>query len=269
VLALALAAPAAAPLPQAADGPSFETVFYDSGKLRIQAYLYKPEGTGPFPLVIYNHGSRVGRERTPVPFRYVGGLLTKRGFGVLVPERRGYGQSDGPTFQEEVGRDRGPSMIARLQAETGDVLAALDYLKTLPWVDQQRLGIMGWSFGGMVTLFATNRSDRFKAAVNQAGGALTWPISEAVRDALKDAARKTRTPLLLMVAKNDRTTESVTALAKILEERGAPHKLIVYDAFTPTPAAADDTAPGHALFSVQGYKVWQDDVTGFLAERLR
>jgi dienelactone hydrolase len=199
----------------------------------------------------------------------VGGLLTKRGFGVLVPERRGYGQSDGPTFQEEVGRDRGPSMIARLQAETGDVLAALDYLKTLPWVDQQRLGIMGWSFGGMVTLFATNRSDRFKAAVNQAGGALTWPISEAVRDALKDAARKTRTPLLLMVAKNDRTTESVTALAKILEERGAPHKLIVYDAFTPTPAAADDTAPGHALFSVQGYKVWQDDVTGFLAERLR
>jgi hypothetical protein len=43
----------------------------------------------------------------------------------------------------------------------------------------------------------------------------------------------------------------------------------VYDAFTPTPAAADDTAPGHALFSVQGYKVWQDDVTGFLAERLR
>ncbi len=160
-------------------------------------------------------------------------------------------------------------MIARLQAETGDVLAALDHLKTLPWVDQKRLGIMGWSFGGMVTLFATCRSDRFKAAVDQAGGSLTWPISEAVREALKDAAGRTRTPVLLMVAKNDRTTDSVTALAKILAKRGTPHKLIVYDAFTPTPRNPEDDAPGHALFSVQGVKLWQDDVAGFLAERLR
>lgn len=49
-------------------------------------------------------------------------------------------------------------------------------------VDQRRLGIMGWSFGGIVTIFAASRSDAFRAVVDQAGGALTW------------AARKSRLP---------------------------------------------------------------------------
>ena len=42
-------------------GPqSYETTFYPSGKFKIEAYVYKPEGTGPFPVVIYNHGSERG-----------------------------------------------------------------------------------------------------------------------------------------------------------------------------------------------------------------
>ena len=37
---------------------AYTEVFYPSGSRRIQAYLYKPNGDGPFPVVIYNHGSR-------------------------------------------------------------------------------------------------------------------------------------------------------------------------------------------------------------------
>jgi dienelactone hydrolase len=111
---------------------AYTEMFYPSGSLRIQAYLYKPHGEGPFPVVIYNHGSRAGRERHSVPFEYIGRLLTRAGYAVLVPERRGYGGSDGLTWSEEVGNDRGQRFIARLQAETDDVLAILDYLRTLP-----------------------------------------------------------------------------------------------------------------------------------------
>ena len=50
---------------------SYNTAFYPSGKFKIEAYLYKPEGTGPFPVVIYNHGSRAGHEREERPFVYV------------------------------------------------------------------------------------------------------------------------------------------------------------------------------------------------------
>lgn len=43
--------------------PTYETAFYPSAKLKIEAYVFKPEGPGPFPIVIYNHGSRPGHER--------------------------------------------------------------------------------------------------------------------------------------------------------------------------------------------------------------
>src|SRR5439155_495577 len=91
---------------------TYSEVFYSSGNLRIQAYLYKPEGDGPFPVVIYNHGSRDGRERASVPFQYVGKMLTRAGYVVLVPERRGYGKSDGSMWRQDVGNDPS-SLITR------------------------------------------------------------------------------------------------------------------------------------------------------------
>jgi pimeloyl-ACP methyl ester carboxylesterase len=126
----ALAQSAAVPQP-------YTEVFYPSGPLRIQAYLYRPPGDGPFPLVIYNHGSRANSEREPRPFSYVGRILLRSGYAVLVPERRGYGRSDGPTFSEETLQDTGPlpsgarrgaldaadspHFVGRLQAESDDV----------------------------------------------------------------------------------------------------------------------------------------------------
>jgi poly(3-hydroxybutyrate) depolymerase len=59
--------------------PSYAELFYPSAGLRIQAYLYKPEGEGPFPAVIYNHGSREGRERASVPFEHIGAWLSRAG----------------------------------------------------------------------------------------------------------------------------------------------------------------------------------------------
>src|SRR4030095_2325504 len=118
----------------AQSAPSYTEVFYPSGGLRIHASLYTPGGHGPCPAVIYNHGSRNGRERQSVPFEYVGRLLTGAGYVALVSERRGYGRSDGITWPEQVGRKHG-RVVARLDEETDDVLAAVDFLRTLGFVD--------------------------------------------------------------------------------------------------------------------------------------
>ena len=49
--------------------------------------------------------------------------------------------------------------------EIDDVLSAVDYLGTLPYVDMDRLGVMGWSHGGYITLFTVFRDQTpFKAA---------------------------------------------------------------------------------------------------------
>jgi dienelactone hydrolase len=247
-LGVLLALPFRATSAQQAGRQEFTTIFYNNGGLRLQAYLYQPESDGLFPLVIYNHGSRKGHERESVPFRYVGDLLMRDGFAVLVPERRGYGQSDGRTFYEDVGTDVDRRFVGRLEEETGDVLAALEYVKTLPRVDQHRIGVMGWSLGGIVSMFASSRSDRFGAVVDQAGGALTWPVSKALQRALVDAVVQVKVPVLFMDAKNDRTTDAVTTLAKILAKNQIPNKLILYEAFQPAQNP-DNIAPGPDLFT--------------------
>ncbi|HEX7679251.1 MAG TPA: prolyl oligopeptidase family serine peptidase [Thermoanaerobaculia bacterium] len=245
----------------------YSDVFYRSGTMRIEAYLYKPDGDGPFPVVIYNHGSRDGRERLSVPFQYVGSMLTKAGYVVLVTERRGYGKSDGVTWREET-RNEPFLLVPRLQAESDDVLASIDYLRTLPFADTKRMGIVGWSFGGVVTMLATSRSNAFLAAVDQAGGSLSWDGNASLRNALVTAATKSTTPTLFLVAKNDRTTASITTLAGIFEKRALPHRMVIYEPFTPS-VRVEAAAPGHLVFSSQGVSIWENDVVQFLDRYLK
>jgi dienelactone hydrolase len=238
-----------------------QVIFYPSGGLKIQAHLYKPPGDRTFPLVIYNHGSRFPQnERKPFPFKFIGDFLVKAGCAVLVPERRGYGLSDGTTFSEEVaGKFHESIFVDRLQAETDDVLASLDYLKTVPFVDTKRLAVAGWSLGGIITMFAISRSDVFRAAVNQAGAALTWNRSPPIRAALEKASREVNTPVFLVVAENDRTTAPITTLAKIFQDRNHPHQVKIYPPFR---------SDGHQIFGQEGLNVWGDDFLNFLRRYL-
>jgi dienelactone hydrolase len=158
-------------------------------------------------------------------------------------------------------------LIPRLQAESDDVLAGIDYLRGLSYVDTKRLAVMGWSFGGVVTMLVAARSNAFLAAVDQAGGALTWDRNSHMRSALIAAAGKATIPTLFMVAKNDRTTASVTTLADIFKKRNVPHQLMIYEPFTPNRGGG--AAPGHALFSSQGASLWENDVIEFLGRYLR
>ena len=246
--------------------PIYETAFYQSGNLKIEAYIYRPEGTGPFPVVIYNHGSRAGHEREERPFAFVGEMLAHDGYVVVVPERRGYGRSDGATFSETVGEDRGPRFVTRVQEETDDMLGAVELVKTLPYADMNRMGVMGWSFGGIVSVFAASRSSAFRVVVDQAGAALTWDRSPAMQAALMEAAGKIRIPLLGMVAKNDRTTESVKSVVHEAQKHGAAAKFIEYPEFKPQDAAG--VAPGHMIFGREGWKIWEGDVIEFLGRYL-
>src|SRR5579862_119642 len=167
-------------LPRNAAALPYEEITYPSGRLTIQAYLYRPLGAGPFPTIIYNHGSREGYESQSVPWVRIGGLFVDAGYAVLVPERRGYGKSDGSSWSEAAGHDVGQRFLDRCQAEADDVLAGASYAAALPFVDGSRLGIIGWSLGGIVSMFAVARSKVFRAAIDQAGGDLTWRHSPAL-----------------------------------------------------------------------------------------
>ena len=69
------------------------------------------------------------------------------------------------------------------------------------------------------------------------------------------------------VAKNDRTTSSVTTLAEIFKARDVAHRMVIYEPFTPAEGIRV-AAPGHALFSEQGASVWERDLEQFLGRYL-
>ena len=251
-----------------AAGARYETLFYSHGGLRLQAYLYKPAGGGPFPLLVYNHGSRAGQERAQWPAAFIARIFVPRGYGVLVPERRGYGKSDGPTLTADLGEDRGRRYVARVRLEANDVLAATNYvLKTRDFVDPRRVAIMGFSFGASVTTLAAADDQKFAAAVVQAPDALSWDRSAELREALVDAARRIRVPTFCAVAANDATTESTRAVCDAVQGNGTAAELKIYPPFTPRRSQRN-AAAGHALFGPDGAALWTDDVVEFLERAL-
>ncbi len=126
------------------------------GDMDIPAYLFQPlkkRGAKGHAAMVWVHGGVHGNWGiTMWPFVKE---AVDRGYVVICPEYRG-STGYGETFHNEI--DYGGY-------EVDDTLSAVAYLKTLPYVDPDRLGIMGWSHGGYITLFSVFRDHTpFKAA---------------------------------------------------------------------------------------------------------
>jgi dienelactone hydrolase len=134
------------------------TVSYRSsvGDMNIPAYLFQPltlRGPAGHAAMVWVHGGVHGNWGLNM-FPFVREAV-ERGYVIICPEYRG---STGYGEPHHNAIDYGGH-------EVDDVLSAVAYLKTLPHVDPDRLGIMGWSHGGYITLFSVFRDKTpFKAA---------------------------------------------------------------------------------------------------------
>ena len=136
----------------------FQKISYRSsvGDLDIPAYLFQPlkkGGPKAHAALVWVHGGVHGSwSITMWPFVRE---AVERGYVVICPEYRG-STGYGEKHYKEI--DYGGY-------EIDDVMSAADYLKTLPHVDDNRMGIMGWSHGGYIALFSVFREQTpFKAA---------------------------------------------------------------------------------------------------------
>ena len=136
----------------------FRKVSYRSsaGGLEIPAYLFQPlksRGPGGHAGMVWVHGGVHGSWGINM-FPFVKDAVD-RGYVVICPEYRG---STGYGEKHHNAIDYGGY-------EIDDVMSAVEYLKALPHVDTDRLGIMGWSHGGYIALFSVFRDTTpFKAA---------------------------------------------------------------------------------------------------------
>ncbi len=118
---------------------------------------------GPHAQVIQNHWGETG---------FMDHLFAREGFLVWSLDNRGsWGR--GHAWESAIFKDLG-------RHELADQLAGVAYLKSLPYVDGNRLGIWGWSYGGYMTLYAlTHAPDVFKCGL--AGGPVTdWKFYDSI-----------------------------------------------------------------------------------------
>ena len=137
-----------APVPHEVDIPS--------GKETLHAQLYKPEGSGPFPVVIGLHGcGGLGGHSEPVLPRYRDWAeqLLKQGSAVLLPDS--YGSRElGPQCRVKERR-----VLARRE-RVADIMASRNWLVQQPWAAHDRISLLGWANGASALLWAVRPQSR-------------------------------------------------------------------------------------------------------------
>jgi len=246
-----------------AQTPRPELVSFKRGDLELKGFVWKPAEEGSFSALLWNHGS----EKFPGAVDTVAPYFVSKGFVFFVPHRRGQGRSPGPYIMDQLTGALSKGELGRLlvrlhEAQLEDQLAGLRYLETLPYVDKNRIGVMGFSFGGIQTMLAVERGPGYRAAVDCSGAAETWRNSLELRSRLVAAAKKATIPVFFLQAENDYDLTPNRILSEEVRKTGQPVEAKVYPPFGSGPR------DGHS-FCVRGTETWGPDVLNFIATYLK
>jgi dipeptidyl aminopeptidase/acylaminoacyl peptidase len=211
---------------------------------KVQVFLVKPHGFDPakkYPLVLNVHGGP--QQMWGDAFRGDWQVYPGAGYVVAFANPRGsvgYGQE----FTAQISGDYGGKVF-------DDLMKVTDTLEKLPYVDRDRMGAMGWSFGGYMMNWFAGHTTRFKTLASMMGmydnrsfyGATEelwfpeWdlkgtPWTSPLYDKLSPSSYATRfkTPMLVITGERDYRvpyTESLQ-LFTALQRQGIPSRLIVY-----------------------------------------
>ena len=271
-MALALAAVLGGCVIVRVDGLTIPTSRPGGGSEQVPATLFRPEGPGPLPAVVIRHDCGGLGPRNSAAAGWWASELLARGYVILLPDSfstRGHpgGVCGIPSrAREELGPAR----------RVNDAFAALAYLRTLPYVDGRRVGLMGTGHGGTTTLLATASGGPGGAAEARAGYAAAVALSPACAASRPDwdtdasGVYRPAAPLLLLIGTRDIGARddwmlafSCSKLAEDAQQAGQPVAIKIYPGAlrlsVNTPGgrgaarALDDQAWANSLREVAGF----------------
>jgi len=225
-----------------------ESIEWHNEGQRVQGWLLYPAGydaSKSYPMIVMVHG---GPSAAVIPrwpsVGFGGAPLSTLGYFVFMPNPRGsFGQ--GEAFVQANRKDFG-------YGDLRDTLAGVDAIeKKLP-VDDKRLGLTGWSYGGFMSMFAPTQTQRFRAVVAGAGisnwqsyygenlidqwmipffgkSVYEYPAVYAKSSAI-NYIKQLKTPMLIVVGDRDAECPAPQSfeLWHALRAQGVPTSLVVY-----------------------------------------
>jgi dienelactone hydrolase len=226
----------------------------------LEVTLHKPDGEGPFPLAVINHGKANGEPRFQARYRHgtAASYFLQRGYAVLIPMRSGFSKSTGNYI------GAGCNIGSNGESQAEDVKVTLDYITQQSWADKQRIIVLGQSHGGWTTLaFGTFNYPGVKGLVNFAGGLRqeqcpAW--QQSLARATGDYGKRTPLPSLWFYGENDSYFNPFTykAMHEQYTQAGGQARLVEFGVFG---------TDAHSMFgSRNGIAIWQPEVSRFLAQ---
>jgi len=243
----------------------------------VQGCLTYPVDYDPkkrYPMVVVVHGGPAVGIGSSWPRAFFNLLtLTKLGYFVLEPNPRGsYGQ--GEAFTRGNVKDFG-------YGDLRDILAGVDtVVKTLP-VDNDRIGITGWSYGGFMTMWAVTQTNRFRAAVSGAGlsnwqsyygensidmwmipyfgGSVYDDPAAYAKSSAINFVKNVKTPTLILVGERDGEVPAPQSREfwHALKELGVPTQLVIY------------AGEGHSIHDPEHQRDIMERLTGWFEKYLK
>lgn len=225
-----------------ANTEGFESISEDGTK--VSGILYTPPNMGKqkLPLILFIHGGPVAQDEFEFDFERQ--VLACAGFAVAAVNYRG-SNGRGVDFCKAIYADWG-------NKEVKDIIGAANYLIAKGIADSSRLGIGGWSYGGILTDYVIATDTRFKAASSGAGSALQlsmYGADQYINQYNNELgtpwehmdkwiqlsypffkANKIKTPTLFMASQNDFNVpvEGAEQMYQALRTLGIPTQLVIY-----------------------------------------
>src|SRR6266545_93220 len=240
---------------------------------QVQYWLIKPpnfDATRKYPVVFLIHGGPQGAWEDAWSFRWNPELWAAQGWVVAAPNPRG-STGFGQKFVDEISQDWGGKVMV-------DINATVDAVAKLPYVDTQRMGIAGASYGGYAVNWIIGHTNRFKAAVSHDGvyniesmmgsteelwfpewemGGTTW--SAAARENIAKwsphrFAPQMKTPTLVITNELDYRVpvDQGIQLFTALRRQNVPSEMLIFP---------DE---GHWVLKALNSKYWHEQVFGWM-----